>query len=174
MPRPVYIICSESGAIDEATNLVSHFSVLEQITFRRRPDEEKLADRPLALFRCRVVAVWMKTDDDVIDRDYESQVVLVDPPEGKETIVGEQRFRFAADKRLQRFIADLVGHFPAEGSGTLWIKHRIRMVGHAEWMTQEFPIVIIEETADEGTADEDAADKDIGRNGINQLSNEDR
>ena len=169
MPRPVYIICSESGAIDETTNLVSHFSVLEQITFRRRPDQEKLADRPLALFRCRVVAVWMKTDDDVIDRDYESQVVLVAPPEGRETIVGEQRFRFAADKRLQRFIADLGGPFPAKGSGTLWIKHRIRMVGHAEWMTQEFPIVVIEETADE-----DISDKHTGEKEIDQLSNDHR
>lgn len=169
MPRPVYIICSESGAVDGATNLVSHFSVLEQISFRRRPDEEKLEDRPPALFKCRVVAVWLKTEDDVVGRDYESQIVLVSPPEGKETIVGQQHFTFASDKWLQRFIADLVGPFPATGSGTLWIKHRIRMVGDAEWMTQEFPIVVIEETADE-----DMADKHTGEKEIDQLSNDDR
>jgi hypothetical protein len=31
MPRAVYIICSESGAEDERTRLVSHFNVIERV-----------------------------------------------------------------------------------------------------------------------------------------------
>lgn len=168
MPRPVYIICSESGAVDESRGLASHFSVLEQITFQRRPAQEKLQDRP-ALFRCRVVAVWMKTDEDIPRQEFQSQLAFVSPPAGKEIIVGENRFAFAPDKAFYRFVMQLVGPLPVEGAGILWVQHRVRRVGEEEWLTQEFPIVIVEETADERTSEHDT-----GGNEVNQVSNEDR
>lgn len=169
MPRPAYIICSESGVIDQSRNLASHFSVLEKITFQRRPVQERLEDRT-AIFRCRVVAVWMKTDEDTPGQEFEAQLVFVSPPNGREIIVAETgRFAFAPDKTFSRFVMQLAGPLPAEGAGILWVKHRIRVVGDEEWMTQEFPIVIVEESADEETAEHDTRG-----NEVDQVSNGDR
>ena len=63
VPRPVYIICSESGSQDLNTGLVSHFQVIEAVQLSQIPMPVGVPTAVPA-FIFRATAVWMRNDDD--------------------------------------------------------------------------------------------------------------
>lgn len=144
MPRPVYIICSESGSDDRHTNLVSHFNVLEKIHFfRNAPDQKK----PVTMFKFRGTAVWMREDGD-IGVEFEWEYVLGLPMSKTPHVMSKGTFSYPSEAMLWRCVVNYEGPPPIDGSGMLSIEHRVRPVNsNDEWIVQKFPLIIEEITA---------------------------
>jgi hypothetical protein len=143
MARPVYIICSESGTEDKLTGLVSHFNVLERIQISKVPSsgpEETILVQTLTF---RATAVWMRSEDDSPDKEFEYQTILHIPPDNREQVVQEGRFFFGADKPLYRIVVMGSGP-PFAGPGIFRIESRIRKVGDETWLRQDYPIEVEE------------------------------
>lgn len=141
MPRPVYIICSESGSQDLNTGLVSHFQVIETIQISQIPIP---AGAPVAVpaLMFRATAVWMRNDDDPPDQEYEFETAFYPPPLGAEQIVQQGRFVFEAGKPLYRMIVMGQGP-PFDGAGLFRIESRIRVAGQEGWLRQDYPIPVV-------------------------------
>src|SRR4051794_40029299 len=90
MPRPIFIICSGSGAEDRTTGLLSIFNVIDKVMFHRVPLPQPTSPPVVEM---RVTAAWSREEQDV-DQEYEYEVVVSVPPEGDEHIVGRGRFAF--------------------------------------------------------------------------------
>ena len=147
MPRPVYIVCSESGAEDTLTRLLSLFNVIEKIQIKNLPSAPPPGERLLVpTLTIRTTAVWMKTENDVPDQEYEFQTVFCFPPDGRETVIQEGRLFFNADMPFAR-LATIVTSPPFPGPGLFRVLNRIRRVGTQEWLAQDYPIVIEREPA---------------------------
>jgi hypothetical protein len=144
MPKPIYIICAESGVEDKRTNLVSFFNVLEKLSFFRQgtpPPRGRLSSM-------RVCAVWMREGDEPMG-EYEWELTFITPHSKQEHRVGGGTFIFPNDdaRRLFRCTVDVVGTPPIDGSGILSVQHRLRQLGASEWLKQEFPLIIEEMNA---------------------------
>jgi hypothetical protein len=117
MARPVYIICSLSGSEDKRTGLLSHFNVIEKlqiIAIPIKPDDKVQA--PSITFR--MVAVWMRGDEDT-NQEFEYEVVALMPPENKE--VHGTKGKFVFEKPLQRLTVEFIGSPPFAGAGIMYI-----------------------------------------------------
>jgi hypothetical protein len=154
MPKPVYILCAESGAEDKTTGLVSHFKVIEELEIR-----ETLAFSPgiaPAAFRAisfQSVAVWARAERDGPDQVYEFKTSLFLPDESQEHILGTGTIAFGNRARL-RITVNLWA--PLVRPGLLRVEHGIRPVGaDAEsWLIQSYEIPVIDlrnESSDESS-----------------------
>jgi hypothetical protein len=142
MPKPVYILCSESGSEDKATSLVSHFNVIEQIELRElpRPPEGMIPlVHPLST---QITAVWTRAEGDDPTHLYEFKITIFLPPDGKELPVGSGTFifdkpRFRATAYVKGLVMNGPGSFRAEG--------RVRPVGSNEdsWVVQNYEIPVL-------------------------------
>jgi hypothetical protein len=141
MPRPVYILCSESGSQDLTTGLLSHFQVIETLNISAVPfPAAGVVVVPALMFRA--TAVWMRNADDLPEQEYEYETAFYFPPEGAEQVVQQGKFIFEADKPLYRMIVIGQGP-PLSGPGLFRIENRIRKVGQAEWLRQDYHIPIV-------------------------------
>jgi len=150
------MICSESGAVDQSKNLVSLFDVLEKLVIQRVPGQEEPPGGIAARFRCRVVAVWLKTEEDQPGEQYKWQIVFRLPPHAREAIPAEGEFALSDEGNFIRILADLQGPPPADGAGTLVVECRLRKAGEEGWSTQEFPIIVEEQQETTNTTSEDS------------------
>src|SRR6516162_554291 len=130
MPRPLYIICAESGSEDARTGLVSHFNVIESIQVWKRVDSNSSDQVRLPMLTFRATAVWMKNEGEP-DGEYEFQMVLHLPPTNKELVAQEGRFSFLGKPFFR--IALIAGGPPFEGPGVFRIESRVRRVGAEKW-----------------------------------------
>ena len=110
MPKLEYFIVAESVSIDQTTNCISIFHVLEQINIR---------EFPTPLRQLTAIAHWNAEKVD-IDRDF--QVTIVVTPPGDEPKEFHQNFRIIRPRH--RTIANLVG-LPLTQPGTLTIEIRL-------------------------------------------------
>jgi len=143
MPRPVYIICSESGAQDASTNLLSLFQVFESLQLNEIPPEDLQSGKPviIPIPTIHAVAVWMSQPDDPPDQEYEFQMAFLLPPNDAERIVHEGKFSFIKGKPLYRMVVR--GYMPQLTSpGLFRIECRIRKVGEENWLRQDYPIPV--------------------------------
>jgi hypothetical protein len=136
------MICSESGAEDAGTRLVSIFNVIEKVQVPRTPEPPPGA--AVAVLRAlpfRVLSVWMRTEEDTPGEPYEFQVALRHPGQAEAAVVARGHFAFI--DLLSRVV--LAGPFPlGPATGILWVECRIRRVGGAVWLKQEYPILLEE------------------------------
>ena len=141
MPRPVYIICSESGSDDLRTGLASFFNIIEKIQVARHPAQlSPKGSFPLPVTPFRVTAVWMEEKDDKPSQEYEYEMRLVLPPAIVVTPL-EGKFTFEAGRILYRM--SIIGALPAFAeSGMFVAESRIRKVGELTWKSQDFPIPV--------------------------------
>ena len=153
MARPVYIICAESVAADQQTNLVSAFQLIERISLRETPTTHPEV-RPLAHFRCKVVAVWMKEPGDE-DKEFEHEIVFPITRDGKEASHKTDTFSFPSETLFQRFLVTVVGIPYAGETGVIEIVSRLRAVGDNEWKTQSYPLLVEVEELREITDQDD-------------------
>ncbi len=150
MPRPLYIICSESGAQDARTGLFSIFNVIERLevqTMRiplpedaERPSMPHFAD----FINLRAVSVWMKLPDDDPALEYEHEFVL-HFPDGQERVPMRSVGRpFPDDDRpLSRYVLDVKMN-ALDHAGTLTVESRLRLTGTQEWQhRQDYPMLVV-------------------------------
>jgi hypothetical protein len=140
MPEPVYIICSESGAEDKNTGLMSLFNILEKIQVVKVTPETPVAflPRPLTV---QATAAWGRVAGDASDQLFDFQFLFTTP--GLTLAQGAGQFSFG-DKPLYRTIgrADLL-QFP--GPGTLSVVCRVKRAGsEGPWQEQRYKILIEE------------------------------
>jgi len=134
MPKPLYILCAESGAVDKYTNRPSLFNVIEQITVNVRevPDAKVvLRIKPLDLI---VIACWEREDTDSHEDVFEAEAVIAFP--GQEPQIQKQP-EFSLALRFHRFFIKIEGDPPQE-TGTAKLISRVRRKGSEEWISQEY------------------------------------
>lgn len=143
MPKPVYILCAESGSEDKTSGLVSHFNVLEQIELQSVPKFEPGSGMiPVVLAKAFVVvATWMREDTDLPTDEFECETVF-HQPDGNQVIVATKRFdfekpRFRLTVRASGMIFQQPGAFIAES--------RVRKLGRepGPWVSQSYPLQLI-------------------------------
>src|SRR5262245_21223731 len=99
MPRPVYIICAESGSEDKDTQLLSLFNIVERIEVTPLPQGEG----PFLVLTTalRVAAVWMRGEGETAEDEFEHQMVISPPANAEPVSTEVTPFRF--EKLLRRF-----------------------------------------------------------------------
>ena len=153
MARPLYIICAESMSLDQNTNLVSLFHVLEGFTvqFETTPktDGQSKSDTlpvNVASPKFYSCAVWMKDANDGPEDEYEYETVATSPG-GEELTVNAGSFSFT--KTFYRIQMGFVLAKPFQQSGDFVVCSKIRRKGTDEWLVQEYPIPITVTVGDE-------------------------
>ena len=141
MPRPAYVMFSQSGSVDKYTNRVTVTDVIEVIQVRRGPADGSQPPGHQSGRPYRLVAVWMKEEGDNPEDDFEQQVVCIDPNGNEFFASPVSQFRFATIfYRLESPRVDLPG-FPE--LGVYVIEARRSRVGQQEWQArQSFPFVV--------------------------------
>jgi len=158
MPKPVYIICAQSGSQDSETKLVSLFDICERLevqetvqrtaTAEGESPKQQIVMDTISLY---IVATWMKLPDDDAEIEYEHQFVLHFPgPESREVTVGAATGVYFNNDRLptNRYLLRARMR-PFSHAGILRIESRIRPVGSEEWFSQEYPVLIAHSQAEE-------------------------
>ena len=139
MPKPVYIICSESGAEDKLTSMLSYFNIVESLILTTPPPGQV---RP---FRFRVFGVWSREDGDEVTQDYETQFVVFMPPEGTEvalTQVSPVLLPLNAD--ILKVYALYDNLLPFKSGGQMVIENRVRRKGDTQWKAMQYPIKVVD------------------------------
>jgi len=145
MPRPRYIVCSETRIVDRETGLCTYCNVADGLTFSSSQDPRSVEPRQrlARAFRMYVSATWLRSTDSESQYDFEFET-RIHIPGGKDPIpMTNGMFRF--DKVSHRietavlFPLDLPGK-PEQG--IMDIECRIRKVGDSEWISQSFPILV--------------------------------
>lgn len=143
MPRPIYIICAQSGAVDRTTGLESLFKVLEKVQFSHQPQGFRT---PASALPFRMVAAWLRTRNDPQGEVvYESEIAA--HVEGHDEVVVSTG-QIVSNDAILRVTAEgvlpVTPGFPR--SGLYEIECRIRPVGQQEWLRQSYPIIFEEVT----------------------------
>lgn len=142
MPIPVYLICAESGAIDENTKLISFFNVVEKLQFVRvetAPGQITVVSTvPL-----RLSAYWMREEIDDLETDFEVHFVGIFPNAPAEIDLARGQFRFTGP--LQRLNVAGLQFTQFFGPGVLRLEARIRRFGEDVWLNRmSYPIILEE------------------------------
>jgi hypothetical protein len=133
MPKPNYIICSESGSEDKETGLISLFNLVDTFQITKGPPLPTAS--PIA--QLRVTSSWMRESGDE-GKDFEFEA-LVKPPHGDEIKLAKGSFEFKT--KFARVSVRLLGLFPVTGEGIFWVETRIRRSGSKGWTSQKTPLI---------------------------------
>jgi len=144
MPKPVYILCSESGAEDKLTGLVSHFKVLEQIVVFELPKPQEGQMGVISLIPCQIVAVWAKEEEDDPAQEYEFRVLLSLPSKPEPILAASGRLVFEETKPRHRTTVGVAG-LAFHGTGVFRVEHQIRPVGGDDqsWLVQSYEVPVV-------------------------------
>lgn len=141
MPRPVYILCSETQLQDKTTGMVSHINIFDSVHISQVVPGQPLPPRGpemLAAFKFVVSASWMREESDDEGQEYDFQIAILPPDPNPEFLGFQGKFVFST--RFHRF--DLNIHGPSlTKPGIYWIESRIRKIGSQEWIKQAYPLV---------------------------------
>ena len=137
MARAAYIVFSQSGSIDEATNGISFFNVIEGVEGSTPIEGEKVPPGTSLGLKARLVATWMKEEGDTPDVKYEGEIICTSP-KGTPIFAGEfPAFSFAENIHFQRItIKELyMPGFPE--MGMYIIEARLRREGQTDWIARQ-------------------------------------
>ena len=138
MPKPVYLICSQSGAQDKDSGLLSVFQIIEKIQFSKT-----LLPNAIPMIQMQISAAWMREPSDIgVQFQFDTTVFI--PPDDTVFEAGSGEFVF--DGHFQRITGRIIGFLPIQGAGVMRVRHRVRRVGASDWLVQEFAIVVEDET----------------------------
>jgi len=139
MPKPVFMICSESASEDKTTGAFSLFNIVDALEFKG-PLGGSFSPLPIL-----VTAVWQQSDEDE-PQQYDFKLVGFMPvgpeAEEKQLIAGSFEFnkpRFRITVRLH--------NFTPKKAGTYHFVNSIRRQGETgEWLSQayDFNVNLIE------------------------------
>ncbi|MBY0525064.1 MAG: hypothetical protein K2R98_16790 [Gemmataceae bacterium] len=141
MPRPLYIICSESGSEDKLSGLVSFYRVIDAFQIHKTKKGQPPPPTGALTVPLRVTAAWRRSQDDVPTQEWDFQFVFKFSPGDKVDVVSEGQFTF--DKGTRRFVLVLPG-IAFNSPGTFQVESRIRRSGDppGEWISQDYPISV--------------------------------
>lgn len=139
MASPIYIICSEGGALDQLTNSVSIFGIIETLRFADLNQVKGNSESPgrgSPWINIRMTAAWKRDESDA-GTTFEHQTLLWLPGEEQSKVVLEGSFVFKHERH--RFVAEMVA--PGTGiEGTIRVENRIRELGQEQWLSQVYEI----------------------------------
>jgi hypothetical protein len=143
MPRPAYIVFAQMGVVDQATNGISFFNVIEGVDgVAMEPTATPPADAGMV---AHLTAVWLKEPSDTPDVYFESDVICLSPS-GTPIFLGvTPPFSFAANVNFHRLTLRefRIAGFPE--IGTYVIEARLRRADQSDWVArQTFPFVVSE------------------------------
>ena len=147
MPKPLYILCSESGSEDRTTGLVSFFNVLDQLELRepaKRPD----GGPPVAgTLDFQVVALWARTSEDAPEQQFQFALSLSLPQHDKALDLGSGIFMF--EKPRFRAMA-FVRYLDIRAPGVMRAECRIKRLSDADesWLAQSYEVEITQVKVD--------------------------
>jgi hypothetical protein len=147
MPRPLFIICSESGAEDKDTGLLSLFGLVQAIQVTKGP---RAPQNSPAMNQLRITASWMQESGDE-SKEFEVEVAVV-PPAGEEVFLGRQEFTF--EQQFFRMTIRVIGLIPVKTEGLHWVEARVRRLGAKAWLVQKSPLQV--ELLSSGISEENA------------------
>jgi hypothetical protein len=139
MPKPFYMLCSQTGSIDKDSGLISHFNVIEKLHLMIPRAGEKAGS--VALLPMMICATWTREDKDKETDEFEFEMAfkLSDLPE---TVMHKGLFKF--EKEHYRIL--VMGQFslPEEKpkSGFWNFESRVRKSGVKTWLRQNFQIPV--------------------------------
>lgn len=149
MPKPIYIICSESGSEDRVTNSVSHFNVLEQIELRAVPEPAPGQPTLILAPAFQVDSVWLREDTDDPEQLFECEVVF-HLPEVKGMVVSATKFAFEKPRyRYTVRASSVIGRDElskfGKNAGIFVAECRVRKFGDPQevWTSQYYPLAIV-------------------------------
>ena len=134
MPKPRYIICSQSGSEDRDTHLVSLFNLIDKLQFTKIPTGVPIVE-------IRITAAWAKEPEDQ-ERDFEAQISLSLPGHG---VIELPPDPFTFTMEHHRTVGRVLGGLPLMESGEMVVMARVRIAGENTWIersVQEYRIVI--------------------------------
>jgi hypothetical protein len=137
MPKPVYILCSESGSEDKKTGLISHFNVIEKLLFAKVPAPEPGAMN-VAAVPVQITAVWMRDEGDSPEQEFQFEIAVCQPEQQFEVGLAGGLLTFHLP--LSRVSFRFRGGLPVATSGIIWVEARLRKTGEEAWQTQRYPI----------------------------------
>jgi hypothetical protein len=137
MPRPAYILFSESGAIDEHTNKISFFDVIEAFDVKPIPTD----GTPRIAKKLRAVAVWIKDAEDTPDMVFEIEFRCTD--KDGTVLFGTETDTFSFSGPFHRHILPKIVLDGFTSLGEYSLEARIRRSGTQDWaVRQVFPFVV--------------------------------
>ena len=140
MPRPIYIICSESILV-EKEGFVTYVRVFDKAMVSRIPATSPPPQdmkNPKAGLSFVLSSAWMRdTDDPSIQYEFEVCFRLGD----KNDVVAHGQFSFTSPFHLIR-INGQIGGFPS--MGIMEMECRVRPVGGQDWQLQSYPLIVEE------------------------------
>lgn len=147
MPKPVYMVCCQSGAEDERSKLASLFNIYDRIEIHDSPKRNGsglpgfMASIPL-----RIVAAWSADKREDFGVPFEARVTLTTPPDSKKNVIYEGEFTFENEKPRHRFTFDVLG-FIVHGPGDLVAECGIRKKGTQRWLRQKYIIEVLKQSS---------------------------
>jgi len=153
MPRPLFIICADSGSVDRYSNLVSVFKIIEAVQVLDHKEVQSAfsnvgpveqsgpGDIPSPVFKMRVVAVWICDRSDLGSiYEYETKMLIPGRSEPHSIAAGE----FAWRSTNHRFMSDVVAQFQDAHTGSILVVNSIRPKGSTQdWITQTYEIGLV-------------------------------
>lgn len=147
MPKPRYIVCSDSISQDRGTNLLSLFHVIDGLTAVKTGQASDgsvaASDHPGNPVRLCCVAVWERTDPETADTEFEHSLTIEGPGNFHlESPTGT--FRFTS--RYHRFVVRIGSPTPTDVvSGDVVFRSTVTGKDGDSW-SQEYsiPVEVVE------------------------------
>lgn len=151
MARPLFTICCQSCSVDQDTNMLSVFHILEGLDLTvDSSTAEPIPKDTVAILeekkknpRLRVpslsfvgISVWCRDKFDTADQEYEFEVLLAKPGEDEPMVVETGRLKFI--RRAHRFMVHFDVNNPWNKSGECRFEVRLRKPGKPEWLSQDY------------------------------------
>ncbi|MCZ6688640.1 MAG: hypothetical protein O7H41_03455 [Planctomycetota bacterium] len=147
MPRPLYILCCESYAVDSQTGKLSIFNLLEQIIRTKESSPKSGRDVPRPALSFVGMAAWGREENDDPNNEYEFDLRIHRPGEGEVIVARAGKFMFAPLPKLAyRFIVHMLNTDFWQESGEFRFESRIREIGSTEWLSQHYPVSVTVQT----------------------------
>ena len=145
MPKPIYIVCSDSGSEDRITGKFSLYGCFEKVQILKMPTLPAGDSIIIGMPGMWITALWARLpEDDGVEFEWVMSVHL--PLADAPTEVGKGFCIF--DNEFKRICVRTIGPLPFAGPGSMIVRSRIRPQD-GEWLSQEFAIIVQEISQDQ-------------------------
>src|SRR5208283_2317000 len=144
MPRPGYVLCAASGAIDQFTNAVSLFGIVETIEFQNVQAIPGVITQ-VRVLTVRAVETWGKEEGDADEHEFQSELIGLFPQQQQPVVLAQfHAFRFL--QPFQRLIVPEMTFPPIFAPGVLRVESRLRRSTEENWRWRQSCEILIQET----------------------------
>ena len=139
MPKLMMFAACEKVLIDQDGS-VSLVCLLAELKAEMPEPATKAIPKPAAAMRWAAFSMWLKTETEDDEKEYEQRIALIDPSGEATGIQATTPFKFG-DKTIMRNIVTILG-FPIHASGRYVLRLWMQEKGHAESVDPiaEYPI----------------------------------